>query len=408
MLNKVPEVTIWFWVIKILCTTVGESFADWINSTLGVGLGRTALLFTAVFAVVLTAQMRLDRYVPFVYWSTVVVVSVTGTLYTDILTDSRGVPLAVSTTVFAVLLAVVFGVWYARERTLSIHSIITVPREAFYWLTVLVTFALGTAAGDWTLELTGWGPGTSVLLPAGLIAVVVLCWRAGAQPVLSFWLAYVLTRPLGANIGDYLASPKADQGLGLGTAVTSVVFLAAILATVCYLTVTRADVIEDDVVDARDGHTAPARPGREKAMLAVLALVAVATGLLLHHASQQPHVNAAAEGESSAAAPLTPAQQSEAASAAQAFPPADVTALHVITQDARDRLQAGDQKGTTTRLKDLETTWDDDQGRLQSLDKKGRTLIDGQIDDVLTAARAKHPDAQTEQQTMDALLASLR
>ena len=106
---------------------------------------------------------------PFVYWLAVVVLSVTGTLYTDILTDDLGVPLALSTSVFAAVLAVVFGVWYARERTLSIHSIVTLPRELFYWLAVLVTFALGTAAGDWTLELTGWGPGTSVLLPAGLI-----------------------------------------------------------------------------------------------------------------------------------------------------------------------------------------------------------------------------------------------
>lgn len=408
MLNKVPEVTIWFWIIKILCTTVGESFADWINSTLGVGLGRTALLFTAVFAVVLVVQMRLDRYVPFAYWLTVVVVSVTGTLYTDILTDSLNVPLKVSTTVFAVLLAVVFAVWYSRERTLSIHSIVTVPREAFYWLAVLVTFALGTAAGDWTLELTGWGPGTSVLLPAGLIAVVVLCWRLGAQAVLSFWLAYILTRPLGANIGDFLASPTSEQGLGLGTALTSVVFLAAILGTVVYLTRSRADVVEaGSTVDDR---LRPARPERERALLGVLALVALATGLLLHHTSQQPHANTAAEGEGSSApaAPLSAAQQAQAAQATKAFPPADVAALRTVTQDALHRLQTGDQKGATARLKDLETTWDDDQSRLQPLDQQGWTLLDGQIDDVLTSARAAQPDAPTEQQAMTALLGSLR
>src|SRR5690242_11994714 len=199
MLNKVPEVTLWFWVIKILCTTVGESFADWINMTLGVGLVNTAILFTVIFGVVLTLQMTLRQYVPVAYWLTVVVVSVTGTLYTDILTDQLGVPLWISTTVFSVLLAAVFAVWYAREHTLSIHSIITVPREAFYWLAVLVTFALGTAAGDWTLELTGWGPGKSVLLPLALIGIVTLVWRLGANEVLTFWLAYILTRPLGAN-----------------------------------------------------------------------------------------------------------------------------------------------------------------------------------------------------------------
>ena len=135
----------------------------------------------------------------------------TGTLYTDILTDQVGVPLWISTTVFAALLAAVFGVWYARERTLSIHSIVTTPREAFYWLAVLVTFALGTATGDWTLELTGWGPGKSVLLPLALIAIVTMLWRLGANAVLTFWLAYILTRPLGANIGDWLGTPEAAR-----------------------------------------------------------------------------------------------------------------------------------------------------------------------------------------------------
>ena len=120
----------------------------------------------------------------------------------------------------------------------------TTPREAFYWLTVLVTFALGTAVGDWTLELTGWNPGPSVLLPLGLIAAVFVAWRLGAGPVLSFWLAYILTRPLGANLGDYLGSAPADGGLGLGTLGTSILFLATILAVVIYLTVTHEDETE--------------------------------------------------------------------------------------------------------------------------------------------------------------------
>jgi uncharacterized membrane-anchored protein len=185
----------------------------------------------------------------------VVLISVVGTLLTDNLTDARGVPLWLSSTVFAVLLAGVFAAWYARERTLSIHSINTPKREGWYWLVVLVTFALGTAVGDWTLELTGWSAGTSILLPLGLILGVLVAWKAGMGPVLSFWLAYILTRPLGANIGDFLASPKADGGLGLGTFVTSLIFLATILATVVYLSITRVDVteeqprrIEDDVL----------------------------------------------------------------------------------------------------------------------------------------------------------------
>lgn len=244
MLNKVPEVTAYFWVIKILCTTVGESLADYINETLGFGLTNTTVLFSAGLIAVLVAQFRFRRYVPGVYWLVVVLISVVGTLLTDNLTDGIGVPLWISTTVFALLLAGVFGVWYARERTLSIHSIITRSRESFYWLTVLVTFALGTAAGDWTLELTGWGPGPSVLLPASLIAAVFVAWKLGAGPVLSFWLAYILTRPLGANIGDYLSSPRKDGGLGLGTLGTSALFLATILAVVVYLTKTHTDQTE--------------------------------------------------------------------------------------------------------------------------------------------------------------------
>jgi uncharacterized membrane-anchored protein len=241
MLNKVPEVTVYFWIIKILCTTVGESFADYINETLGFGLTNTTLVFSAALAVALVAQFRLNRYVPGIYWLSVVLISVVGTLLTDNLTDARGVPLWISTTAFAALLAVVFGIWYARERTLSIHTIVTTPREAFYWLAVLVTFALGTAAGDWTLELTGWSPGVAVLLPLGLILAVLVAWKLGAGPVLSFWLAYILTRPLGANIGDYLGAPHADGGLGLGTLGTSVLFLGTILAVVVYLTKTHKD-----------------------------------------------------------------------------------------------------------------------------------------------------------------------
>ncbi|WP_241668246.1 hypothetical protein [Pedococcus bigeumensis] len=244
MLNKVPEVTVYFWIIKILCTTVGESFADYVNETLGFGLGKTTVVFSVALVAVLVAQFRLRQYVPSVYWLAVVLISVVGTLLTDNLTDGIGVPLWVSTAAFAVALAVVFAVWYARERTLSIHSIITTPREAFYWLTVLVTFALGTAAGDWTLELTGWSAGASILLPLGLIAAVFAAWKLGAGPVLCFWLAYILTRPLGANIGDFLASARDEGGAGLGTLGTSILFLGTILAVVVYLSVTHKDRIE--------------------------------------------------------------------------------------------------------------------------------------------------------------------
>lgn len=244
LLNRVPEVTVFFWVIKILCTTVGESFADYVNETLGFGLTNTTIAFSAALVAVLVLQFRARRYVPGIYWLAVVLISVVGTLLTDNLTDARGVALWLSSSVFAVLLAGVFAAWYAREGTLSIHSINTASRESWYWVVVLVTFALGTAVGDWTLELTGWSPGAAILLPAGLILAVLAAWRLGLGPVLSFWLAYVLTRPLGANIGDFLASGRSDGGLGLGTLVTSVVFLATILGTVVYLTITSVDRTE--------------------------------------------------------------------------------------------------------------------------------------------------------------------
>jgi uncharacterized membrane-anchored protein len=401
-LSKVPEITVWFWIIKILCTTVGESFADWINMTLGVGLIPTALIFTVVLAGGLGWQLSLSRYVPFVYWLTVVAVSVTGTLYTDVLTDSLGVRLSVSTSAFAVALAVIFGVWWARERTLSIHSIITLPREVFYWLAVLVTFALGTAAGDWTLELTGWGPGTSVLLPAALIVAIVIGWRLGASSVLSFWLAYILTRPLGANLGDWLGSPKDQQGLGWGVALTSVVFLSAIFAIVIYLTRTRADVIEaPEVVPTPK---VSSHPARERIMLGFYVLIAVGTGALLARAADQPHATRASDDESASSidATLAPGQ-----SATAHFPAADVAKFRTITQDSLTEVQADDQVAATRRIKDLETAWDDAQPTLQPLDDASWTVLDGQIDSVLKALRAGNPDRRAETHSLTTLLASL-
>ncbi|HZX09111.1 hypothetical protein [Kribbella sp.] len=399
LLNKVPEVTIWFWLIKILCTTVGESFADWINMQLGVGLMATAVIFTVVFAAVLIWQFRTSQYRPAAYWSTVVVVSVTGTLYTDILTDQLGVPLWISTSVFAVALAAVFGIWYSRERTLSIHSIVSKPREAFYWLAVLVTFALGTASGDWTLELTGWSPGVSVLLPLALIAIIVACWRMGANPVLAFWLAYILTRPLGANLGDWLASPKVpDQGLGLGTLVTSLIFLAAILATVVYLTLTKSDVIE--------GHQQARTPkyhrrGREWPMVGVMAGAAIAAGVLLNWASAQPHANAAAEGEGP-----NPAAANLHLSSKQAlahFPGADVRHFRTLVKGMDTALGKGDQASLNAHVDAYEKAWDDDQAKLQPLDGKAWTFIDAQNDGLFTSVREKK-DPTAEKAAIAALL----
>lgn len=408
LLNKVPEVTVWFWVIKILCTTVGESFADYINETLGFGLTNTSLLFTAVLVAVLGTQLRLRRYVPGVYWLTVVVVSVAGTLYTDILTDRIGVPLWISSTVFSVVLAVVFGVWFARERTLSIHSIVTFPREAFYWLAVLVTFALGTATGDWTLTLTGWGPGTSVLLPLTLIAIVAGLWRYGANPVLTFWVAYILTRPLGANIGDFLASPRDQHGLGLGTLGTSVVFLTAILLTVIYLSVSRVDVIEGDAPAAanEDGD-----PRRERTALRVLVAVAVATAALLTWTDSRPHANALAAEEGAAPSCSSGSAPADDAAAHQlvvsAFPAADVSRFADLTAAIGKAVDSGDTAAAGTAATALETAWDDRQDALLAADCQAWTYVDQEIDPVLSSVRAGTPDRATEDAALAHLAATL-
>jgi uncharacterized membrane-anchored protein len=261
MLNKVPEVTLYFWVIKILATTVGETAADYLNSTIGVGLTGTTLIMSGFLIAALIFQFALRLYVPFVYWLSVVLISVVGTLFSDNLVDNYGIGLPTTTVLFAVCLAIVFAVWYASERTLSIHSIVTTKREAFYWLTVLFTFALGTSAGDLTAERLAVGYWQSAVLFAALIAATSISHlRFGANAILAFWIAYILTRPLGASIGDYLSQPTADGGLGLGTTVTSIIFLSVILAVVVYLTITKADRIERaSVRRASDASDPPAQ-----------------------------------------------------------------------------------------------------------------------------------------------------
>ena len=411
LLNKVPEVTVWFWIIKILCTTVGESFADYINTTLGFGLTNTMLLFTVVFAVVLTVQFRTRRYSPFPYWLTVVVVSVTGTLYTDMLTDQLHVPLWLSSAVFSVLLALVFGVWWLRERTLSIHSITTFPREAFYWLTVLVTFALGTATGDWTLELTNWTPAQSVLLPLGLIASITVLWRFGANPVLSFWLAYILTRPLGANIGDWLASPKTATsagepvGLGLGTFVTSLIFLGAILATVLYLSISRTDVAETH--EATHKRSVITDPRRERIALGAFGVLAAATVTLMVWAHNQPHVTCDPTGQSETM-PACPKAALTGSQTTAAVAKYEKLAQTAITQD-----KAGNAAASHATVQTMRDDWDADATSLQAVNNTTWTLIDDQMDAVLKTYAIDHgkiqpaPAAEQERQ-LDVLLNDLK
>ncbi len=237
MLNKVSEVTAAFWVIKIMATTVGETGADYLAVHVGLGTAATGGIMAALLLSVLVVQLRSDRYVPWVYWLTVVLVSVVGTQITDALTDRLDVSLYTSTAVFALALAATFAAWYASERTLSIHTITTRRRELFYWAAILFTFALGTAAGDLATEALSLGFTVGVVAFSAMIAAIGLAYRLGGNAVLTFWLAYILTRPLGASLGDLLSQSRPNGGMGLGTVGTSLVFLAVIVTLVTFLSV---------------------------------------------------------------------------------------------------------------------------------------------------------------------------
>ena len=217
MLNKVPEVTLVFWLIKIMSTTVGETGADYLAVHVGLGTSVTGLIMAALLAAVLAVQLRMGRYVPWVYWLTVVLVSIVGTQITDALTDKLEISLYVSTALFATALAATFAIWFAVERTLSIHSIVTTRRELFYWAAILFTFALGTAAGDLATEALGLGFNVGVVVFMALIAGVTAAYA------------------LGASFGDMLSQSRDYGGLGFGTIYTSLAFLAVIAALVGWL-----------------------------------------------------------------------------------------------------------------------------------------------------------------------------
>lgn len=243
ILNKVPEVTIFFWLIKVLCTTVGETAADFLNTNLKLGLTNTTYVMSSLLIIALLFQFKSKKYAPGIYWLAVVLISVVGTLITDNLTDNLGISLVTTTIVFSIALIITFIVWYMKEKTLSVHTINTFRREGFYWLAILFTFALGTASGDLVAEKFHVGYLPSALLFGGLIAVVaVLHIRTRLNTVMTFWIAYILTRPLGASIGDYLSQSHDAGGLSLGTIGTSVLFLVTILSFVIFLTITKKDV----------------------------------------------------------------------------------------------------------------------------------------------------------------------
>jgi uncharacterized membrane-anchored protein len=236
-LKKVPEVAVMFWVTKLLTTAMGESTSDYLvkvlNPVVAVGIGTLVLLG------VLAYQVGKDRYIPWVYWLAVLMVAIVGTMAADVLHKQFGVAYAVSSLFFAIVLAAVFVVWYRTEGTLSIHSITTMRRELFYWAAVMATFALGTAVGDFTAHTLGLGFFSSAVFFAGLILIPAIGYRFfRMNEVLAFWFAYVLTRPLGASIADWLGKPKYLSGLALGDGPVSIAF--GVLFVICVAVMSRA------------------------------------------------------------------------------------------------------------------------------------------------------------------------
>lgn len=236
--NKVPAVTLTFWIIKIFATTVGETAADVLSDTFHLGLVITSYVMGAALLVALVAQFRTRRYVPAAYWLTVVFISIVGTLISDNLVDNLGVSLITTSTVFGIALIAVFIWWYLSEHTLSVHTIDTTRRELFYWAAILFTFSLGTSGGDLLSERLGWGYGTALGLFAAGIAIVYALYRMRILgSVTAFWIAYILTRPLGASAGDLITQPPSAGGFGVGRIASSVVFLVVIVILVTYLTI---------------------------------------------------------------------------------------------------------------------------------------------------------------------------
>lgn len=384
-LSKVPEVTVYFWIIKVLCTTVGETASDFLNVNLGFGLTGTSIAMGALLLAVLVFQFRARKYIPGIYWSAVVLISIFGTLITDNLTDRMGVPLEASTVVFSVALAITFAVWYAKERTLSIHSIFTRRREAFYWLAILFTFALGTAAGDLMAESLALGYLVTGVIVCVAIAAITIAWRLGLDAVLGFWLAYILTRPLGASLGDYLSQTPANGGLGLGASVTSAAFIVAILAVVVFLTITRKDLI---AVAATTVPTYRRRPRVAWQVAIVMTVLVAVTGSGYSLRSAQLHNEAMAN--TSMSQPL-----------------GDLSAFRQIAEDTLGLVSAGNLSRAKARVGDLEFAWDNAEARLKPMNQEMWSSVDDSIDGVLRALRAGRQDCVVCTESLSSLIGML-
>ena len=379
MFSKVPEVTLYFWIIKVLCTTVGETAADYLNVNLNFGLTLTSIVIGVMLFIALIFQFKSKKYVPGIYWLSVFLISIFGTLVTDNLTDFMGVPLELSTIVFSVLLGLTFAVWYAREKTLSIHSIHTWQRESFYWLAILFTFALGTAAGDLMAEGLGLGYFVTGLIICGLIISVIIVWKLKLDKVLAFWIAYILTRPLGASIGDYLSQSPAYGGLGLGPTITSALFIFAITVTVIYLSISKKDQIskpiEHEITNAKQSFVIWQVVG-----VVLLLVVLGGVGYAVRHSQIQGSIKDTTVSLG------------------------DLSEFKKISQDTLSLVQAGKLKDAKTRISDLESAWDNSESKLKPLNPTDWSTIDGSIDKVLRQLRAFQPDAKKSEDSLVSLL----
>lgn len=385
-LTKVPAITATFWVIKILSTTVGETFADYLAVNVGLGPLVTDAIMMSVLAVALIAQFRTRKYTPWIYWLCVVLVSIVGTQITDFFTDTLGVSLYVSTTVFAVILAIVFVTWHRQERTLAITSIDTPRREAFYWGAILTTFALGTAAGDLATEALSLGFRTGVIIFGALILVTWIASRFGAGLVATFWIAYVLTRPLGASLGDLLTQSKDFGGLDLGASTTSLLFFGVIL-----ILVIREQLLANrfGVAAKGDGPLGGRRGDYGWAGGAAVLIALAGLGLSSMHSG-----NATVSTQvASAPHPTTKL--------------GDLTKFATITTAVQAKVDGNDLAGGKTKVKDLEVAWDDAEAGLKPRDPAKWGRLDGEIDAVLTSLRAGSPTQADCTASLKALTATL-
>ncbi|MBV9159041.1 MAG: hypothetical protein JO019_00380 [Candidatus Kaiserbacteria bacterium] len=393
MFNKVPEVTIFFWIIKVLCTTVGETASDFLNVNLNFGLVGTSIVMGVLLVVALAVQFWTKKYIPVIYWLNVVLISIFGTLVTDNLTDKLGFPLEYSTIFFSVLLLITFAVWYWQEKTLSIHSIFTTKREAFYWLAVLFTFALGTAAGDLYAEALGLGYATTGVIIAALVALMAVAWRLGLDAILAFWVIYIMTRPLGASLGDFLTQSKTHGGLGLGATATTVIFTLGIVATVLYLALTKRDITT--AAEASD-ETETRNSRHVLAQVVVVALffaVAAIGGYFFRQQQLRGDISSTTGAATTTASGISRL--------------GDLSQFKTLAQQILDAVNKGDWASANARVNDLEYAWDSSEGPLKARNAAAWTHVDSALDKVFREVRAVHPNQQTAQAALQNLLVVL-